>query len=793
MLWRGWVDEANPGFDAEYGDIVTLECIDAKGEVGRVDIAAVDPPVGAGESIQARLDRIADAAGWADYWRNFEGTGVTVVGTELGGQAADLLNRAADSGGGSLFGDVDGKLRYRNRDWQLWPADEYEDGTIGNVAPGYLDEVVLAEVAGRLRSVRSPARSSRRRRPRRLRPVRRLRRRTRRCTATRPAPACTRSAPGYRATTARRRGRWRSPVSDITTRVLIGRPDMDEPIVLDDDDAQDIYGVETLDLTDLETTSRRRDDPDRQPAARHPRPHDDATHRRRHVERGDRPRRRRPARRPPTRAPRHGSVAATSPASRQVFNRLMFCTAVRHTIGPDMWEARLSLDDAMPWQVGGDSRVLVRHRNRRRRPLAASRRGRRTSHHEEHLMATIPGVSDGELIRTTWGDAVADELNGELIRRNGGDADDRRPGPAYRQSDRHRSCRPQRLCRRQLQGTTGGTINGHSTSTPRRPTTSRRPFTGHRRRRRLSTPRKSPYSNTGSPLRLRPGQFGRTADASAAGDVTLTAGGGQIYCSDQVRCLAAMFGTGASRFVRLGGDVSLAGPSNTTYLSFHGAASNVDSIGGRSGYVGYTDDSALRLENQAASGSIYFDHRLRCRVRRRRHRTVRRSRPPCSSARPPPRSAPREPPSPTTGRCTRRSPVVPSATTPTSNATGSAASTVNVRRVPRATGPGSDGSSRPAPPAPPSVVGSDYRMKTVVGPIDNAVDRIKALKPYRVPGTVTRPRRNRRVPRPRGPAVRPRRRHPAKRMPSPDHRPPRTTRPKAHRSCKASSYDKLSP
>jgi hypothetical protein len=30
------------------------------------------------------------------------------------------------------------------------------------------------------------------------------------------------------------------------------------------------------------------------------------------------------------------------------------------------------------------------------------------------------------------------------------------------------------------------------------------------------------------------------------------------------------------------------------------------------------------------------------------------------------------------------------------------------------------------------VSGSDRRMKTVVGPIDNAIERVKALKPYRV-------------------------------------------------------------
>lgn len=32
-------------------------------------------------------------------------------------------------------------------------------------------------------------------------------------------------------------------------------------------------------------------------------------------------------------------------------------------------------------------------------------------------MAVIPGVSDGELIRTTWGDAVADELNTNTVKR----------------------------------------------------------------------------------------------------------------------------------------------------------------------------------------------------------------------------------------------------------------------------------------------------------------------------------------------------------------------------------------
>ena len=352
VLWRGWVDQANPTFDAENGDIVTLECVDAKGEVGRVDVAAVDPPVGAGESIKARLQRITTAADWSAYWTNFEDTAVTVVGTELGAQAADLLNKAADSGGGSIFGDVDAKLRYRNRDWQLWPADELEDAVIGNVFPGSFDEVALTEDPVGSGLFHDPT----------------------------GTVVVTETPPGsglYEATGDLDRledppgsGLWvfgtefiadYCPTNwemtfarvDVTTRVLIGRPDMDTPIVLDDVEGQEIYGVETVDVTDLETE----DDIEMTVIGN-----------------------RLLATRGYSTAPRIAGVtlnAATDPGlvdllstadprtpsryrcrhvsgGRQVFSRFMFCTAVRHTIGPDMWESRLSLDDAMPWQVGGD-------------------------------------------------------------------------------------------------------------------------------------------------------------------------------------------------------------------------------------------------------------------------------------------------------------------------------------------------------------------------------------------------------------------------------------------------------
>ena len=147
------------------------------------------------------------------------------------------MNRAADSGGGVVFGDVDGKLRYRNRDWQLWPADDVEEATIGNVAPGYLDQLELVEspagshlyIPGTIITiVEDPTGSGL-------------------YDASRLGAAAARRPPGSGLYAF---GTWipgdYCPTSwemafareDITTRVLIGRPDMDEPIVVDDNDAQ---------------------------------------------------------------------------------------------------------------------------------------------------------------------------------------------------------------------------------------------------------------------------------------------------------------------------------------------------------------------------------------------------------------------------------------------------------------------------------------------------------------------------------------------------------------------------
>jgi hypothetical protein len=46
-LWAGYIDEANPTYDPTDGARMTFECVDAKGDVGRADLAKLAAPAGA--------------------------------------------------------------------------------------------------------------------------------------------------------------------------------------------------------------------------------------------------------------------------------------------------------------------------------------------------------------------------------------------------------------------------------------------------------------------------------------------------------------------------------------------------------------------------------------------------------------------------------------------------------------------------------------------------------------------------------------------------------------------------
>lgn len=132
LLFGGYLDRTDPGYDAEIGETVTLECIDAKGEAGRVFVGEVTVGVGLGESASTRVARILNAGSWPGYRRDIASTALALRGTTLGEPTVDLLDRVADSSGGSVFGDVAGRVVYRARDWQAFSPTADIDGAIGN-------------------------------------------------------------------------------------------------------------------------------------------------------------------------------------------------------------------------------------------------------------------------------------------------------------------------------------------------------------------------------------------------------------------------------------------------------------------------------------------------------------------------------------------------------------------------------------------------------------------------------------------------------------------------------------
>lgn len=131
-LWRGWIDATQPSYDPAGGPTVTVSAVCAKGEYGRVETTRVTTAVGAGESVTARMNRLADLAEVPAERRVFDQSGTTLLETNLGGRVSQLWDQAAQSAGGDVAGDQYGQLRFFGRDWQTWGPNTPADGVIGN-------------------------------------------------------------------------------------------------------------------------------------------------------------------------------------------------------------------------------------------------------------------------------------------------------------------------------------------------------------------------------------------------------------------------------------------------------------------------------------------------------------------------------------------------------------------------------------------------------------------------------------------------------------------------------------
>lgn len=135
-VWGGYIDVQTPTFDASDGESVQLDCIDAKGESGRAQLPALTTAVGGGETAAQRIGRYLNLIGWPSWRRDLTPTSSTLEATKMGAQVVDLVNLAADSAIGFAYGDRQGRVAFRGRDWVAFTPTDPIAGIIGNYGTG---------------------------------------------------------------------------------------------------------------------------------------------------------------------------------------------------------------------------------------------------------------------------------------------------------------------------------------------------------------------------------------------------------------------------------------------------------------------------------------------------------------------------------------------------------------------------------------------------------------------------------------------------------------------------------
>lgn len=115
-IWRGWVETIDDTFAPASVPVAKFTAQDGYAQLAHIDLPE-QAPVGAGETSDARINRLLDLAAWPVEWRDVNAGRITVQATNLARPIADDLGITADSEGGAVFADRDGRIAFRNRDW----------------------------------------------------------------------------------------------------------------------------------------------------------------------------------------------------------------------------------------------------------------------------------------------------------------------------------------------------------------------------------------------------------------------------------------------------------------------------------------------------------------------------------------------------------------------------------------------------------------------------------------------------------------------------------------------------
>ena len=116
VVWVGVVDSVDLDYTSTTYSTVRFACVDGVAFLQAADLPELTTPVGAGDTVAARLARILDRVGWPAAARDLDPvTANTLQASTLAQSAwADIL-LAADSDAGYVWFDRDGRLVYRTR------------------------------------------------------------------------------------------------------------------------------------------------------------------------------------------------------------------------------------------------------------------------------------------------------------------------------------------------------------------------------------------------------------------------------------------------------------------------------------------------------------------------------------------------------------------------------------------------------------------------------------------------------------------------------------------------------
>lgn len=132
-LWRGFLENVLDDYAPFARPFASLVCQDGMAQVAHVDLPERTPE-GAGETSDARINRILDNAEWAPSWRRLDAGQVTMQATNMARQLADELGITADSEGGIVYSGTDGNIWFHNRDWlRVAPYATTVQAVIGDV------------------------------------------------------------------------------------------------------------------------------------------------------------------------------------------------------------------------------------------------------------------------------------------------------------------------------------------------------------------------------------------------------------------------------------------------------------------------------------------------------------------------------------------------------------------------------------------------------------------------------------------------------------------------------------